>query len=58
MVDLKSINFKEILLTGFSVVGAVLIVVLLILFGKSRWLSTVGPTALDTYKLVASTLYE
>ena len=34
----KSIDFKEVLLTGFSVVGAVLIVVLLILFGKSMWL--------------------
>ena len=34
MVDLKSVDFKDILLTGFSVVGAVLIVGLLILFGK------------------------
>jgi hypothetical protein len=34
MVDLKSLDFKEVLLTGFSVVGAVLIVALLILFGK------------------------
>ncbi len=42
MVDLKSIDFKEILLTGFSVVGALLIVVLLILFGKFVAKSTVG----------------
>ena len=34
MVDLKSVDFKDILLTGFSVVGAVLIVGLLISFGK------------------------
>ena len=34
MVDLKSLDFKEVLLTGFSVVGAILIVALLILFGK------------------------
>jgi hypothetical protein len=36
MVGLQSIDFKEVLLTGFSVVGAVFIVVFLILFGKSR----------------------
>ena len=34
MLDLKGIDLKEVFITGFSVVGALFIVILLILFGK------------------------